>query len=95
MCYAHDFLCSCDVNPSLCALYAYVTTYTLTQKQRDTDWLRSSAQAMELELDQDWYGTETAPNTTDAREANGVQSLKGTRHISGYNLSTVVMVFLS
>ena len=60
--------------------------YIRIQKQRDTDWLRSSAQAMELELDQDWYGTETTPTTINTREANGVQSLKGTQSYQGLQL---------
>jgi ATP-dependent RNA helicase DDX24/MAK5 len=46
------------------------------KRQRDSDWLRSSAQAMELELDRDWYGTETASTATNTQEANRVQSLK-------------------
>ena len=58
---------------------SHTCIYLPIQKQRDTDWLRSSAQAMELELDQDWYGTETTPTTANTREANGVQSLKGTQ----------------
>ena len=39
---------------------------------------------MELELDRDWYGTETASTATNTQEANRVQSLKGMYIVNGY-----------
>ena len=48
------------------------------QAQCATDWLRSSAQAMELELDQDWYGMRSEHATTDTRKVDRVEVLKGT-----------------
>ena len=34
------------------------------QRKRDNDWLQSTAHAMELELDQDWYGMGTDKPTS-------------------------------
>ena len=51
--------------------------HCILQTQRHTDWVRSSAQALELELDQDWYGMEAEHAPINRKEAEKVDSLKG------------------
>ena len=45
------------------------------QIKRETDWIQSTARALELELDQDWYGMKT--DSTGTQESDREQVLKG------------------
>ena len=49
----------------------------ILQTRQHTDWVRSSAQALELELDQDWYGMEAELAPINRKEAEKVDNLKG------------------
>ena len=60
-------------------MYIYIMLQCIlpcSQSQRHTDWLVSSAEAMEMELDPDWHGIEAnAPSSN--KELENIKSLKG------------------